>query len=161
MTDDDTVTNRELREEQALQRLGTRDPRCRLCGESRAVALLRRRRGIICYECDNRARGRPTTELHHVFGRNNSCATVEMLANDHRVMNHRMVDWPRETLLNPRGSQLRRRAAQIRGMLDFFAVFSEQLDGLPELLESLDDEMSGGPLPAQSDTERHDESSES
>lgn len=52
------------------------------CGEDRNAAMTRHGR---CYACDCRARGMPTLELHHLFGRDFP-ATVRLPVNEHRVI---------------------------------------------------------------------------
>ncbi len=140
MKDADSEQKRELRREQHLRRLGTRDPRCVNCGETNPAALTDTAPHIICYLCQALATGRPPTEVHHPAGRHNSPVTVPIPANDHRVLSDMQRGWPESTLRNPDGSPLLVAAAMLRGWLDVLQLIIERTVGLiPPFLEALDE----------------------
>jgi hypothetical protein len=112
------MTKKDARQERQLQRLGTRKPQCKMCGESDPAALTRRPPNILCYECQAKKAkklGRSSIEQHHPAGRNNDSFTVPIPANDHRILSDHQIDWPLETLRNPNASPLRAAAATLRG----------------------------------------------
>lgn len=156
--DDDleVISDRMLRKEQAHHRLGSRASGCSVCGEDRPIALLRRGRRILCYECDSEERGRPTRELHHPFGRHNSSTTVLIGGNDHRDLTDRQNDWPTKTLRNPSKSELLASAAKIRGVVETSEVLLDGLRAVPELLERLDTDLSDGTRTDHTDQEQDD-----
>ena len=151
-----SVSDRMLREEQAYHRLGSRASRCSVCGEDRPIALLRRGRRILCYECDSEERGRPTGELHHPFGRHNSRTTVLIGGNDHRDLTDLQTDWPKKTLRNPSKSELLASAAKIRGVVETSEVLLDGLRAVPELLERLDADISDDNATDHTDQEQDD-----
>ena len=123
--------------ERALERLGTRDPRCAACGEDEPIVLIQTADGVVCYECLAGASGRSPMEKHHIAGQHNSSVTVEIPANQHRLLSERQRTWPEATLRNPDGSSLRQIAAALRGALDLVHLALEQLDNIPARLEAL------------------------
>ena len=130
---------REIREEAAYERLGTRRPRCQHCGEANPFALQGSHPDLTCYECSSRRIDRSPIEGHHPAGRHNSPATVPIPGNDHRVLSDMQRDWPERTLRNPDGSPLLAAAAAIRGWLDILGLVVQRTVGhVPALLESLD-----------------------
>src|SRR5215510_7305001 len=130
---------RDVRRENCLQRLGTREPKCGRCGENDPFTLTGREPDIICYECQMKVSKRSPIERHHPAGRNNDPFTIPIPGNDHRVLSDLQKDWPQETLRNPTGSPLRKAAATIRGFLDVLRLFIERLFGwIPDFLETLD-----------------------
>jgi hypothetical protein len=82
-------------------------------------------------------------DKHHVAGKNNHPATVEIPVNDHRAeLTRAQKDWPTRTLENPDQSPLRRAAASIRGFVDMQSYLIERFLSIqPENLEKLDAEM--------------------
>jgi len=131
---------RQIRDEAAYERFGTRNPRCQHCGESDRSALQGSYPDITCYECSARLVGRSPIEGHHPAGRHNSHATVPIPVNDHRVLSDMQRDWPERTLRNPDGSPLLAAAATIRGWLDVLWLIVQRTVGhIPVLLESLDE----------------------
>jgi hypothetical protein len=131
--------NSDIRQENHLRRLGTREPRCANCGENDPATLTGRTPDIICYECQAKASERSPIEWHHPAGRNNDPLTFPVPGNDHRILSDLQKDWPQETLRNPTGSPLRKAAATIRGFLDMLRLFIERLFGwIPDFLETLD-----------------------
>jgi hypothetical protein len=126
------------RREAAIRRLGTRHPRCP-CGETEPLALTGRHPQIRCYECQALAAGRSWIEQQHPQGRHNGPVTVPIPGNDHRVIDDRKNDWPRQTLRNPDGSPLLRAAACLRGWLDTLRhIIEETIGWIPAFLEALD-----------------------
>jgi hypothetical protein len=130
---------RDRRREARLRQLGTLNPRCAECGEAEPFALTGRYPNIRCYECQARTRGHPWVEQQHPQGQANGPATVPIPGNDHRVVDDRKHDWPRETLRNPDGSPLLRAAAALRGWLNTLELIVERTVGwIPAFLETLD-----------------------
>jgi len=115
---------RDIRRENRLQRLGTREPMCANCGENDSVALTRHAADIICYECQAKASNRSPIERHHPAGRNNDPFTIPIPGNDHRILSDLQRDWPQDTLRNPTDSPLRKAAATMRGFLDMLRLLS-------------------------------------
>jgi hypothetical protein len=133
----------ELRREQQLRRLNTRNPDCDVCGESEPAALIKIEGRIICYECKAKALGKSTAEWHHYAGKNNDSFSVPVHGNDHRVLSDYQRDWPTETLRNPNASPLLKAAASLRGWLDILRLLIERILGwIPPFLESLDGHLS-------------------
>ncbi len=130
----------EMRKEAVYERLGTRQPRCRRCGESDPDTLQGIHPDITCYECAARQSGRLGSEQHHVAGRHNSPVTVAIPGNDHRVLSGMQRDWPERTLRNLDGSPLLTAAAAIRGWLDVLVLIVQRtLVHIPSFLERLDE----------------------
>ena len=133
------TSKRDVRRENHLRNLGTRDPKCANCGENDPVTLTGREPNIICYECQAKASKRSPIERHHPSGRNNDPFTIPILGNEHRILSDFQKDWPLETLRNPNGSPLRKTAAMIRGFLDVLRLLIERIFGwIPDFLETLD-----------------------
>ena len=129
----------DIRRENHLRRLGTREPRCTNCGENNPVTLTGRSPNIICYECQAKASNRSPIERHHPAGQNNDQFTIPIPGNDHRILSDFQKDWPSETLRNPTGSPLRKAAATMRGFLNVLRLLIERLFGwVPDFLETLD-----------------------
>ena len=112
------------RKEKYLRRLGTRDARCKFCGETRPAALQGTAPNIVCYECRQTRIGRSPIEKHHIAGRRNDSFTIPLIVNDHRVASDLQNDWPEKTLRNPSSSPLRTNAARVRGLADFLLIVS-------------------------------------
>lgn len=136
-------TDSQKRETTAQRKLGIRKGKCHLCEERRPKELMRRGCRIICYECQALLDGKRATEGHHVMGKaNDPYLTGNVPTNDHRELSDRQVDWPDDTLRNPRASPLRKAAAAIRGWLDILWLIMEHAVGwIPEFLEWLDDQL--------------------
>jgi hypothetical protein len=133
-------TSNDVRREKHMQRLNSRNPRCKECGEESLAALTGTTPNIICYECQARRKKRSTTEKHHFAGRNNDPLTVSIPSNDHRILSDEQKDWPTTTLRNQDNSPLIRAAATLRGLLDILRSLIERTLGwIPEFLEWLDD----------------------
>ena len=131
------MSNEDLRRAAARRRLGP-DARCKTCGEADELALVT---AVLCYACKARQAGRRDVERHHVAGKNNDPFTVDLPANDHRVMTGAQ-DWPSRTLINPDSSPLLRAAAWIRGVLDLLRLVIDRVLGwVPEYLEKLDSDL--------------------
>ncbi len=138
MNSDEDDDARDARREAAIRRLDTRQPRCP-CGEREPLALTGRHPHIRCYECQALAAGRPWVEQQHPQGQANGPNTVPIPGNDHRVIDDRKRDWPRDTLRNPDGSPLLRAAACLRGWLDTLRhVVDETVGWIPAFLELID-----------------------
>ena len=84
MSHQDDLLRREAVRARQIARLGP-DPKCRECGWTIYAALNRDRRGIICYDCQNAARGRPIWEEHHPLGHAYPDYTVLVRGNEHRA----------------------------------------------------------------------------
>lgn len=132
----------ELRKEQHLKRLETREPKCKGCEETNPAALTGTDPNILCYECQSAKDERSVIEAHHFAGKSNDSFTIPILGNDHRILSDVQRDWPIETLRNPNGSPLIKAAAAIRGWLDILRLLIEQILGwIPPFLEWLDDQL--------------------
>ena len=81
------LSQRELRVATHASILGP-DPRCGRCGETRRVALQRRGREVICYECQSEEQGRSRIEQDHPLGRGERWRhyTRPLAGNTHRVI---------------------------------------------------------------------------
>jgi len=130
----------ERRREMALERIGTRSPRCyRKCNETDPIALIGVTPKTQCYEHLSISDGKSGLEDHHVAGRHNHPMTVRIPGNDHRRLNDMQQDWPDDTLRNPDKSPLLRAAACIRGWMDVLRLIIENAVGwIPPLLETVD-----------------------
>ena len=110
--------------------LGTADPRCSVpgCRETDPRALTGAHPALLCAEHRAELDGRRPTEAHHVAGRHNSSATVELPGNRHAVLTFmQQTGWRAELLRNPDGDPLVRLEAAIRGSREAIAVV---LDGV-------------------------------
>jgi len=135
-------TDGQRRTEDAYERLGTRQPRCRQCTETNPNALMKLDDLVACHECQARKHGRSQTEAHHVAGRHNLQVAVDLPANDHRVLSDLQRDWPIDTLRNPTGSPLLKAAAALRGWLDAVNLMMDRAVGwIPRFLEWLDGQL--------------------
>jgi hypothetical protein len=107
-----------IREQRAQRAVGA-DAICATCDECRSFALIRRRNPAICFRCDRIGRGLPPYEFNHVFGENNSDATLRRPINDHRaVLSVAQYGWPRKVRENPEGSPVIAAAAMRLGSRD-------------------------------------------
>ena len=98
------------------------------CGETRPLALIRDGDSVICAECQRKQHGKTPDDDHHVGGRNNHPATVEVPANDHRaILSAKQYDWPKEVRENPDGSPFLAAAACIRGAADTIVYVVESV----------------------------------
>jgi hypothetical protein len=132
-------SSKELREERAFQRFGTRKPNCRECSETNPIALTGTYPNILCYECQAKGQGRSTIELHHFAGRHNNKTVLAVPGNDHRILSDMQKEWPENMLRNPKKSPLIKAAASIQGFLDLLKITIERILGwIPEFLEKLD-----------------------
>lgn len=128
--------------EDARGRLGSADPRCHTCTETDPLALSRSDEGAVeCHECQARAAGRTTTEAHHPAGRHNLAnVTIEIPANDHRVLSAAQHLWPTTTLRNPNASPLIAAAAALDGWINQMWLTIERAVGwIPDFLRHLND----------------------
>src|SRR4051794_29597977 len=99
-TNKDKNQSKEIRQEQAFRRLGTRKPSCRECNETNPIALTGTHPNILCYECQAKQQKRSSTELHHFAGRHNDSIVVSIPGNDHRILSDMQKDWSKNMLLN-------------------------------------------------------------
>ena len=118
------------------RQLGTRTPKCYLCGQTESLVLVKR---ILCSECDRRATGQTGFENHHMAGRHNDSSTVRVPRNVHQLLTHlQQQDWPVETLRNPTGDPVLKMAATIRSAFNLVTVVNKHLLGwIPAFLERL------------------------
>ncbi len=136
--------NKERRLERAYERLGTRDPKCKVagCSETDPFALTGTDPNIYCAEHDAISRGVTPVEAQHPPGKRNAGATRPTRRNDHMVWDAAKRDWPEKTLRNPDGNPLRQASACVRTVLDWFREVCERwLGWIPEFLEKLDDKL--------------------
>jgi hypothetical protein len=137
-----THSQRRLRAEKNLRRLGTRNPQCKNCDEKEPAALTGSHPDILCYEDRAKVAGRPIIEAHRFAGQHNDKTTIPILGNEHRILSDRQNDWPQETLRNPNGSPLRTASATLRGFLDILWLLIERILGwIPPFLEWLDEKL--------------------
>lgn len=110
------------------------------CGEKRPEALIRNNNLTICAACTRKREGKTTMDKHHVAGKSNHPATIEVPVNDHRArLSVAQHDWPKESLENPDRSPLLRAAACIRGFIDTLIYLVETfLHWIAAMLETLD-----------------------
>lgn len=123
----------------AARRLGV-NAHCS-CGEARPEALIAGSNPMTCAACQRAAKGRTTTDQHHVAGVANNPATIPVPVNDHRAaLSVAQSEWPRPTLTNPEGSPLLAGAACLRGCIDTILYLIEKcLLWLADMLEKLDE----------------------
>ena len=110
--------------------LGTADPRCSVpgCRETDPRALTGAHPAILCAEHRAELDGRRPTEEHHVAGRHNSSATVQLPGNRHAVLTFmEQTGWRTELLRNPDSDLLLRLEAAVRGSRETIA---DVLDGV-------------------------------
>ena len=89
------------------------------CGEARPKAVNPKSNPLVCYDCRRRKEGKIRFDNHHVAGKSNSPATLQIPVNDHCAqLNEDQHDWPKETLENPDGCPLLARAGCVRGYID-------------------------------------------
>lgn len=132
--------DRERRYEEALDRLGTRAPRCQSCTEANALALMRVGDSMLCFECRARLEGKSPFDDHHPMGRHNDPLTVRLPTNDHRIVSDMQIDWPAQTLRNPEQSPLRKASAALRGWIDVLRLIMYRAIGwIPDFLDGLDE----------------------
>lgn len=82
MSHQDDLLRRESLRARRIRRLGP-NARCRVCGWQVHAALIKDRSGIICYDCQNAARGRSIWEDHHPLGHAYPDFTVRVRGNMH------------------------------------------------------------------------------
>jgi len=129
---------REIRREQHLRRLDSRDARCAECGETYPAALSVRGPEWLCAECLAVRQGRTPVEGHHVFGRrNHNKATMPLRANWHRGMTDEQRDWSRDERRNEQGCPLLRLSAGARARVDLHNVLQDNLGWEPEFYADL------------------------
>ena len=112
---------------------------CGECGEKDLRCLNQSRGRILCAECRLALAGKSRYENHHPAGMNNYDFVVPIPANEHAIMSDFQEDWPRETLMNPRGSILRKVAALLRAVADFAKRVNEICEEAAASLELLDE----------------------
>jgi hypothetical protein len=71
---------------------------CQTCGTQRR--LHQTAKGVVCYQCRQKARGLSGTEAHHVLGEDVSSTTLRVDANFHRGLEEAKNEWPDEVLQN-------------------------------------------------------------
>ena len=135
--------NEAIRREGHLRRLGTRHPKCAVCGRSdcHPAALAGRHPNIICFECSAQRDGRSPVEGHHPAGASNDPAKLPIPANGHAMPTDAQRGWPKETLSNPRQSPLLWSAAWFRGTLDLLSMLAALAGAVPPVLEKLDEQL--------------------
>lgn len=116
-----------------------------VCGEDRPLALIKGSDPVICANCQRQQQRKTTLDRHHVAGKNNHPATVDVPVNDHRaVLSDAQNEWPRKTRENPDGSPLLRAAGCVRGVIDTIKYFLDRvLYWVAGMLESLDEYLDG------------------
>ncbi len=129
---------REIRREQHLRRLGSRNARCAECGETYPAALSGGGPEWLCAECLAVRQGRTTVEGHHVLGHRNHPATMRLRANWHRGMTDEQRDWPKDKMRNKRRSPLLLLSAGARAQRDFENVREDVIGWSSEFCEDLD-----------------------
>ena len=115
---------------------------CERCGESDFRVLQRTDGETLCAECRLDTQGKPRLERHHPAGRHNDPFIVPIPANDHAVMSDFQIDWPEETLRNPQGDVLHRRAAWLRSNRDSLMHQAIEVETWATELEELADFLS-------------------
>ncbi len=75
------------------------NPKCAICGYPGLWAMTKHNGRIICYECNLSIQGKPTTEDHHLLGRQNSPVTVNISGNLHRFLSELHTNWGYDFLL--------------------------------------------------------------
>src|SRR6266571_6268111 len=139
-----TNDDRRKRLEARYRALGSREPVCSVpgCDERDPFALTGRHPAILCQEHRAIARGARPVQDQHPQGQHNGPDTIAIGANDHAVWDAEKRDWPEETLCNPDDSPLRKGAACVRAVLDWFRVIIERTLGwVPAFMEWLDERL--------------------
>jgi hypothetical protein len=113
---------------------------CTDCGQDDPQKLVARSRPKRCHDCYELKHGRKPKQDHHLGGKTNSKATVEVSTNDHQgILSDAQRDWPIETLRNPDGSPLLSLAGMLRGIADFLGeLVTKWLRQGAQFLEKLD-----------------------
>lgn len=75
------MTNKEKRDQRRIQELGTRLPKCQLCGETDITAI-RKAKGFLLEE-------------HHIAG-NHVGETILVCRNCHAKLTDKQLEWPKE-----------------------------------------------------------------
>lgn len=130
-----------IRREGHYRRLGTRNPRCSVCGLTGCGPAMFAGRvpSITCLQCVARLAGRIPIEQHHLAGASNDPATVPTPGNGHAFVTDAQRDWPPDTLRNPRDSPLRWAAAWFRGCLELLAMLIALAGAVPPVIELVDE----------------------
>jgi Zn ribbon nucleic-acid-binding protein len=110
--------------------------RCTDCQSSDSLALLPETKPVRCVDCHAKRRRQKRTQDHHPLGRaNNPDETFPVRLSTHRFLTDRQEDWPTETLTNPAGCPIVRKAAALRAFVDNLAFLEKYvlLPRAPEL----------------------------
>jgi hypothetical protein len=102
---------KEIRREGHLQRLGSPQPACVVCGYSKPEALTRVSRSLL--------------ERHHIAGLGDG-PTVWLCRNHHAELSDRQRDWPRAAQDRERPDQAKL-AALLRGLAEFLILLAHEL----------------------------------
>jgi Zn ribbon nucleic-acid-binding protein len=100
---------------------------CQGCAWADVTALTKPEDSVSCYECGRDRDGKPTTEAHHIQGRANDPATVQVPGNLHRMLSDNQIDWPIALKSNPDRDPLIWLAQACRGLYDHLAVWVTNL----------------------------------
>lgn len=98
-----TERKREMRRQNALERLGTNNPRCHVCGKTNPHCL----------------------ERHHIAGRAHANDTVIVCRNCHRELSDKQKDHP--ALKSPTSDPVERIAHFLLGLADLFELLVAKL----------------------------------
>ena len=138
------MTKEELRRSLRLaskeNRLGD-DAECRNCGASDLRVLQWTDGELICADCRLDKQGKSRTEDHHPAGIKNDPFTIPMTANDHAIFSDYQMDWPNETLKNPKGDILHRHAAWERANYNFWMRKATESEKRAQELEELAEDL--------------------
>jgi hypothetical protein len=111
-----------------------------ICSEKRPEALVRKNSSVMCAACVRKSQRKIPADKHHVAGKANHPATIEVPVNDHRAcLSVTQYNWPKKTLENSDESLLLAAAACIRGFVDTVVyLVKELLVWIADMLETLD-----------------------
>lgn len=85
------MTNKEKRDQRRIQELGTRSPKCQICGETDITAL-------------RKCKGSHFEE-HHIAG-NHVGETILVCRNCHAKLTDKQLDWPKEAFTDSPSPEL-------------------------------------------------------
>jgi hypothetical protein len=93
---------------------------------------------LLCYECAQATSHRPTTELHHVIGKENDPdLVIEVPGNEHRALSDLQQDWPAEIRHNPGRDPLLVLAALCRSLKDHLQLWVDLISQVASWLVAL------------------------